>query len=63
MSKKDESISRKQRAFIALHDLGSREGATAASVRAGMLKEGFTLAEIRTAVEEYASTPHTPTGE
>lgn len=55
MSEKPETIRREQRALIALHDLGTREGATAASLRRGMLKEGFTLAEIRTAIEAYAS--------
>lgn len=55
MNDKAEKISREQRALIALHDLGTREGATAESVRRGMLKEGFTLSEIRTAIETYAS--------
>lgn len=39
-------INRQERAVIALHDYGTRPGATAKSVRDAMLKDGFTLEEI-----------------
>lgn len=43
------SKERLQRAIMALHDHGTRESATARSVRAAMLKEGFTDEEIEAA--------------
>lgn len=49
-----ERTERENRALITLHDLGTRDGATASSVRRGMLKEGFTNDEIRKAVETMA---------
>jgi len=42
------------RCVIALHDLGSRDGATAKGVRAALKKEGFTNREIQAAVEKMA---------
>ena len=33
-------------ARLAIHDFGTRDGATARSIRDAMLNEGFTLAEI-----------------
>lgn len=44
-----------ERVIIALHDLGSRDGATAKGVRVQLKKEGFTPAEILEAVEKMAS--------
>jgi hypothetical protein len=44
-------ITRKTKAFLALYDLGSRDGATARKVKAQMLEEGFTLQEIAEAVK------------
>ena len=46
-----ETISRADRALIALHDHGTRDGATARSVMAAMKKDGFTDEEIRAATE------------
>jgi len=43
------------RVIIALHDLGSRPGATAKGVRAQLKKEGFTPAEISEAVGKMAA--------
>lgn len=40
---------RLQRAILALHDHGTRDGATATIVKEVMLKEGFTLEEIAAA--------------
>ena len=45
---------RKKRAAIALWDLATRDGATAKGVKAAMMKEGFSLEEIRAAVEGMA---------
>lgn len=42
------------RCVAALHDLGSREGATARGVRAQLKCEGFTPAEIAEAVEKFS---------
>lgn len=39
-------VNRQERAIIALHDYGTRTGATAKSVKDAMLKDGFTLEEI-----------------
>ncbi|GHC12748.1 hypothetical protein GCM10007291_07570 [Gemmobacter nanjingensis] len=39
-------INRQERAILALHDYGTRPGATAKSVKDAMLKDGFTLEEI-----------------
>lgn len=44
-----ENKERLQRAILALHDHGTRERATAKSVRDAMLKEGFTDEEIKAA--------------
>jgi hypothetical protein len=51
------------RVIIALHDLGSRPGATARVVRAQLKKEGFTPAEIAEAVGKMAAVkePKPPT--
>lgn len=46
-------IDRKTQALLALHDHGSREGATAAKVRSAMIDEGFTLSEIAEAAKSY----------
>ena len=46
------SASRKERAICALYDYGTREGATAASVRRQMKAAGFTAAEIAEAAQE-----------
>lgn len=43
-------VTRLERAIIALHDYGSREGATAKKVRRQMLDQGFTNKEISAAV-------------
>lgn len=43
------------RVIIALHDLGSRPGATANGVRSQLKKEGFTPAEIAEAVGKMAA--------
>jgi hypothetical protein len=51
----DEALSRKRQAILALHDLGSRDGATARSVRAAMQREGFSDAEIAEAARAYGS--------
>lgn len=45
--------SRKEAALLALHDHGSRDGATASKVKSAMIKEGFTLEEIREAALSY----------
>lgn len=50
----DDAITRAARAQIALYDLGSRPGATAASVKKTMLKDGFTLDEIAKAAADMA---------
>lgn len=47
----NDETTRACRAQIALYDLGSRPGATAASVKKAMLKDGFTLAEIAQAAQ------------
>lgn len=46
-------IDRKTQALLALHDLGSREGATASKVKKAMIDEGFTLEEIAQAAKSY----------
>ena len=46
------AISRKQKAIIALHDFGSREGATAAKVKKQMKDAGFTTQEIAEAAAQ-----------
>ena len=46
---------RKQQALLALHDHGSREGATAKTVRRAMLDEGFSDEEIAEAAKAYGS--------
>ncbi len=51
----DDTKARKPQAILALHDLGSRPGATARGIRAAMLKEGFTDAEISAAAQAYAA--------
>lgn len=51
----NEKLDRETQAALALHDLGSREGATARSVKQAMLDEGFTLEEIARAAEKYGS--------
>ncbi len=50
------------RAIIALHDYGTREGATAHSVKAALRNDGFTLDEIMAAIDEM-SNPTNPKGE
>ena len=42
-------VTRLERAIIALHDYGSREGATAKGVRKQMMGAGFTNKEINAA--------------
>ena len=44
-----------ERVIIALHDLGSRSGATAKGVRSQLKEEGFTPAEIAEAVKKMTS--------
>lgn len=46
-------LTREVQAILALHDFGTRHGATAHSVRQAMLDEGFTLAEIAKAAKDY----------
>lgn len=41
-----------QRAIIALHDYGTREGATAAKVKKQMKEAGFTADEIAKAAQQ-----------
>lgn len=50
-----ESLDRKTQATLALHDFGTREGATARLVKRQMLGEGFTLEEIAEAAKNYGS--------
>lgn len=45
-------MTRLERCIVALHDLGSREGATMASVKKALRDEGFTNGEIAEACEE-----------
>lgn len=52
---REKKIDRKTQALLALHDHGSREGATAAKVRKAMLGEGFTLEEIDQAAKGYGN--------
>ncbi|WP_333846932.1 hypothetical protein [Phaeobacter italicus] len=40
-----------QRCIIAIHDLGTREGATKTKVMAQLKKDGFTARQIKKAVE------------
>lgn len=42
------------RAVLAIHDYGTRDGATAARVSAALQKEGFTREEIIAAVERFS---------
>lgn len=42
-----------ERAIIALHDFGSRPGATAKTVKRDMKRCGFTVEEIAQAAEVY----------
>lgn len=49
------------RCIIALHDLGSREGATRAGVMAQLKRDGFTPKEISVAVEKMTSNSKEPT--
>jgi DNA-binding transcriptional MerR regulator len=44
---------RRTKALLAIHDLCSRQDTTARKVKNLMLKEGFTLEEIKTAVDDY----------
>lgn len=44
-------MNREQKADVALWDYGSRSGATAKSVKANMMKDGFTTEEIIAAVK------------
>ena len=44
-------VTRLERAIIALHDYGTREGATAKSVRRQMMDAGFTNKEITAAAQ------------
>lgn len=44
-------MDRIDRAIIALHDHGSREGATTASVMAAMKRDGFTAQEVAEAAK------------
>ena len=46
-------LDRETKAHLALHALGSRDGATARGVRQAMLDEGFTLEEIAKAAQRY----------
>jgi SOS response regulatory protein OraA/RecX len=46
MNGKDTTVDRKQQAIIALHDYGSREGATPAKLKRNMKNAGFTAEEI-----------------
>jgi hypothetical protein len=48
----EKNLDRKTRALLALHDHGTRDGATAHKIKQSMLDEGFTLAEIREAAKE-----------
>lgn len=48
-------LDRETKALLALHDLGSRDGATARSVRQAMLDEGFTREEVEKAAQRYGS--------
>lgn len=50
-----EPLDRATEALLALHDLGTRENATAHGVKNAMLKEGFTLQEIAQAAKTYGS--------
>ena len=50
-----EALDRKTAALLALHDYWSRDKATMASVRDGMLSEGFTLEEIAQAARDYGA--------
>lgn len=50
-----EQLPRKTQALLSLHDHGSREGATANTVRRAMLAEGFSLEEIAEAAKSYGS--------
>jgi len=51
----DEKLDRMTAALLALHDYGSRDNATSASVKQCMLDEGFTLEEIAAAARRYGS--------
>lgn len=51
----EDNLSRRKQALLALHDFGSREGATAANVRRAMQDEGFSDAEIAEAAQAYGS--------
>ncbi len=55
LNQEHEEPSRKQQALLALHDYGSRDGATHRSVLAAMEREGFTKAEIAEAAKAYGS--------
>jgi len=46
-------IDRKTKALLALHDLGTRDGATARKVWKQMEEEGFSKEEIAEAVKSY----------
>lgn len=48
---------RLERAITALHDYGSREGATAAWVRQKMKEDGFTAKEISEAAMKMGAVP------
>jgi len=41
-----------QRAILALHDYGTRDGATPETVKAAMVKDGFTKEEMAQAAAE-----------
>lgn len=49
------SKDRLNRAVIALHDHGTREGATKKTVTDGMTRDGFSLEEIAAAAQEMNS--------
>lgn len=51
----ERELDRATQALLALHDLGSRENATANGVKRAMLDEGFTLEEIAEAARSYGS--------
>lgn len=48
------TMSREQKADVALWDYGSRNGATAKSVEDNMMKDGFTTEEIIAAVKRMS---------
>lgn len=58
----DGEITRAEQALIALHDYGSRAGATARKIMANMRAAGFTEAEISAAATTMHG-EHSPKGE